>query len=249
MTSTNTPSVDAEVHGVAALPGWRGTDPDDGTWVRIAWASTFDGGRIPAAYEWAQITADGTYHARSQEEAEAAGLVRLIPAVGYHYDEHGEDVVPDAVFGLTDAEVPTAADSFVRCTEEGPNGQCDQDAGLGHFCSRKGHPIDSVETSAGERYTPAIAPAAPVPLDPGNPEHLRQVAAFCRKTDVMPWDFYAEADRLDRERAEAEQDASDRKLARAVAQEGLPFGAASKGQIDLVLAGIRAERARKEAAK
>lgn len=189
---------------VGALPGWRGTDPDGGTWVLTA-------ANDPA---WAEITSEGLWAWRSQEEAEAAGLVRLIPAVGYHYDERGEDVVPDAVFGLTDAEVPTAADSFVRCTEEGPNGQCDQDARTNHRCARKGNPIDPNF----EHYADAIAPAAPAPLDPGNPEHLRPIVAALRTIEkAYPpghCDYEtircarslldSEADRLDREQREAQ---------------------------------------------
>lgn len=45
-------------------------------------------------------------------------------------------------------------DSAVRCGEEGPNGQCDQDARLDHWCIRRGNPIETDRP----RYTEAIHP-------------------------------------------------------------------------------------------
>lgn len=36
-------------------------------------------------------------------------------------------------------------ETFVRCDNEGPNGQCDQDARVGHWCTRKGNPVDPDE--------------------------------------------------------------------------------------------------------
>lgn len=180
---------------VGALPGWRGTDPDGGTWVRLAWISTLPTGRVQAPCEWAQITADGTYYPRTQEEAEAAGLVRLIPAVGYHYDERGEDVVPDVEGGA--------------------------------------------------------------PLDPGNPEHLRQVRDFLGQVgmrngypmqamETVRNDLGHEADRLDRERAEAEaeQDAAEEAFVQGIYER---WCASDGTDHDLIREAIRAERARQEA--
>lgn len=40
-------------------------------------------------------------------------------------------------------------DSFVRCSEEGVNGQCDQDARTDHWCTRKGNRLDADE----DRFT------------------------------------------------------------------------------------------------
>ncbi|TWS25578.1 hypothetical protein FK530_22940 [Tsukamurella conjunctivitidis] len=172
---------------VGAQPGWRGTDPDGGTWVRLTRRS---------GHPWLEITATGGLHFRTQEEAEAAGLVRLIPAVGYHYDERGEDVVPDVEGGAA-------------------------------------------------------------PLDPGNPERFRQAAESAREMaksphlDTATWEhiaatFESQADRLDREHAEAEQDASDRAEADNYAKESSTteeFWARHNAYLD----GIRAERARQEA--
>ncbi|CAM3740366.1 hypothetical protein TSOC111612_12045 [Tsukamurella ocularis] len=53
-----------------AQPGWRGTDPDGGTWVRR---------HMDYVIPWSMFDAYGMHHERSQEEAEAAGLVPLIP--------------------------------------------------------------------------------------------------------------------------------------------------------------------------
>lgn len=41
---------------------------------------------------------------------------------------------------------------FRRCENEGPNGQCDQDARTDHRCTRKGNPIEPDTTI----YTEAI---------------------------------------------------------------------------------------------
>ncbi|TWS25371.1 hypothetical protein FK268_09275 [Tsukamurella sputi] len=210
----------------SAQPGWRGTDPDGGTWVLTPRKDS-----LP----WIEVlVSNGRAHYRSQEEAEAAGLVPLVAADGR-----------------------AAEGSFVRCDKEGPNGQCDQNARVTHVCSRKGHPIDSVETGAGERFTPGID-TAPAPLDPGNPEHLRQVADVLGRLtprslgvtmtllDGVLRGVRALADRIEREAAEKVQEAEDRKLATEKARAKNPAEWETLPEsdqntiVDMVLTGIRA---------
>lgn len=169
------------------LPGWRGTDPDGGTWVL-----TPDADYRP----WHYLNQDGYSETwRSQEEAEAAGLVPLV-----------------SQNSARDAE-------FYRLGYEG-----------GRL---------------------AAAVTAPAPLDPGNPD-LRAVVEALQVLGRR-WPDHgilrnartflaAEADRLDRERAEAEQDASDRKRAEEIADQHGVIDI--DGAMDLVLAGIRDERER-----
>ncbi|MGX9296058.1 hypothetical protein [Tsukamurella paurometabola] len=100
----------------------------------------------------------------------------------------------------------------------------------------------------------------PAPLDPGNPEHLRQVAEFLTHvTATLALHdaqaalidaenvLYRQAERLDRERAEAEQDAADRERAEEYARTRWEFDTPTYWEcVDAYLAGIRAERARLE---
>lgn len=103
----------------------------------------------------------------------------------------------------------------------------------------------------------------PAPLDPGNPEHLRQVAdlfPYIRGYAESPHHAVAlsardwlesEAERLDRERAEAEQDRKDRELAERIAEarhDWWPMAEQPQRESHIgdVLAGIRAGRAEHE---
>ncbi|CAM3430214.1 hypothetical protein [Tsukamurella hominis] len=270
-----------------ALPGWRGTDPDGGTWVRRP------GG--PYDHPWAQFIVGHSvgYRVRSQEEAEAAGLVRLIPAVGYHYDERGEDVVPDGAApapiapgarAVTDAERAGEAETFLAHWAGGNRVSAEdredfiaawtgwhRGADFDRECAERDAKaaIDAyVSALAVERaeLTAALADArsaAPAPLDPGNPEHLRQVVKFvmscyigedddviAEQVRALATSLHSRADRLDRERAEAEQDASDRKRAEEILAEEYPddeFTAAGRdASLRLILAGVRAGRAERQ---
>lgn len=193
MTAPN-PAVDA-------LPGWRGADPDGGTWVRLMSAAG-TGNPIPV---WRYVSpSGGSDYRRTQEEAEAAGLEPLYAASDF--EAQGWERVAECV-----------KDCPVCCA--------------------------------------VLTPAAPAPLDPGNPEHLREVDKFLGR-------FYASigiasssagsvckqlrsvADRLDREQREAEQDAADRKRAEEYAngfEDATPDD--RRGLRQGYLAGIRAERA------
>lgn len=90
----------------------------------------------------------------------------------------------------------------------------------------------------------------PAPLDPGNPEHLRQVADallydantmvadsdLCRAMHTVEFYLRAEADRLDREQREAEQDAAEAdKLAAVLADFAIYDTDGSRN--DTILAG------------
>lgn len=256
---------------VGVQPGWRGTDPDGGTWLR----------RFPdAESEWFEFTADGHLALRSQEEAEAAGLVRLIPAVGYHYDERGEDVVPDGAApapiapgarAVTDAERAGEAETFLAHWAGGNRVSAEdredfiaawtgwhRGTDFDRECDERDAKaaIDAyVSALAVERaeLTAALADArsaAPAPLDPGNPEHLRQVADallydantmvadsdLCRAMHTVEFYLRAEADRLDREQREAEQDAAEAdKLAAVLADFAIYDTDGSRN--DTILAG------------
>ena len=210
---------------VGALPGWRGTDPDGGTWVLTPYTA--------GAEPWITYDARGVCPGwRSQEEAEAAGLVPLVAET----DE-------------TDQRIYAA---------------WDQVAGHPAFKQCYDDPRPLIEAVMERLDRLASAPAAPAPLDPGNPEHLRQVAAFVGRFRFrlgaptgaaisVRDDLNTEADRLDRERAEAEQAAADRKRAEEIAQErSHPVWwhmseENQKARTEDILAGIRAERARQEA--
>lgn len=261
------------------LPGWRGTDPDGGTWVR-----TPDPDDCPWHYmdhygeaeEW-----------RSQEEAEAAGLVPLIPApdgmglsidLGENWGVWGCDTLVEALTalgvepGMDLGDVLLLAGSsaapLAAPAPLGPGAVSDADrvgdaetflahwAGGGRVSAEdredfiaawtgwhRGTDFDRecaerdakealdayVSALAVERaeLTAALADArsaAPAPLDPGNPEHLRQVAEFLGRVpmrngqpreavDLVRTDLGHYADNAEREQREAEQDAADRKLA------------------------------------
>ncbi|RDB46170.1 hypothetical protein [Tsukamurella tyrosinosolvens] len=269
-----------------AQPGWRGTDPDGGTWVLAA--------RATATYPWWYVSANGeNYGWRSQEEAEAAGLVRLIPAVGYHYDERGEDVVPDdaapapiapGARAVTDAERAGEAETFLAHWAGGNRVSAEdredfiaawtgwhRGADFDRECAERDAKaaIDAyVSALAVERaeLTAALADArsaAPAPLDPGNPEHLRQVAEFVLEamgTAYQPVviDMHSKAARLEAAAAEAAQDVADRALATEKARAKNPAEWETLPEfdqntiIDMVMTGIRAAderagRARQEA--
>ena len=100
---------------------------------------------------------------------------------------------------------------------------------------------------------------APAPLDPGNPEHLRQVREFLghvgmrngypmQAMETVRNDLGHEADRLDRERAEAAQDAADRKRANEYAAGLLDLSTPMRhARADGYYAALQDERARAEA--
>ncbi|WP_367582334.1 hypothetical protein [Tsukamurella tyrosinosolvens] len=196
-------------------PGWRGTDPDGGTWVRLTRRS---------GHPWLEITATGGLHFRTQEEAEAAGLVPLEP------QRDRAELLAEAV----------------QVARTGTVGQPPNVEGV------------TVEEAADIMACALLAGAAPAPLDPGNPEDLREVDKFLGR-------FYASigiasssagsvckqlrsvADRLDREQREAEQDAADRKRAEEYARTRWEFDTPTYWECAAAyLAGIRAERARAE---
>ena len=230
MTASN-PAVDAQ-------PGWRGTDPDGGTWILMHPDSGMD------VLPWAEFTAGGRLVFRSQEEAEAAGLVAVVAETAVHELCEAIRLTAEYVGPKTLPAIDGWSwfDALVKYAPE--TAQVFSQAGWGHL-------------------SPAAAPA---PLDPGNPEHLRQVAAFVaaiRGLDQTRLALPAQADRLDRDRAEAEQDASDRKLAERIARDaherergltGTPtWGAITqesrRSQIEAALAGIRAADERAERAE
>lgn len=200
----------------SATPGQRFTDPDGGTWV-LVWRHH---GELP----WWYASADGkSWCWPPQEEAEAAGLVRLEP-------------ISEAQARLE--RNPQAVEAIQQAERDLRDGK-------------------AVEIEI---------PAAPAPLDPGNPEHLRRVREFVlelratadltgQKTLGVVALFLAdEIVRLEREASEVEREAADRELAHKTA-------AASKEDFTLlaesyqeeiqrhVLAGIRAERVRAEETK
>lgn len=211
-------------------PGWRGTDPDGGTWV----LTTTDG----KTWGW-----------RTQEEAEAAGLVPLIPAP----DGMGLSIDLGETWGVW------GCNTLVEVlTELGVEPGMD----LG----------DVVKMVAEREAAPLIAAvSAPAPLDPGSPEHLLLAQRL-----LMHSDLHEDADSkliealrvvrvmlaerriaLEAERAEAEQDAADRKLATEKARAKNPAEWETLPEfdqntiIDMVMTGIRAaderaERARQE---
>ena len=203
---------------VGARRGWRGTDPDGGTWVlvddfvvRLPWlvvSAAVGGLRI----DW-----------RSQEEAEAAGL---------------EALQAESAWDLRhEVEAWLLAEARWKLAES-------QDA------VRYWRGLWEAEKDR--------AAAAPAPLDPGNPEHLRQVADVLDsvgRPETARW-IRSEADRLDREAREKAQDASDLKRAEEYARteaegEHRALGGWSamradirEWHIELALRAIRAERAR-----
>ncbi|WP_261862409.1 hypothetical protein, partial [Mycobacterium montefiorense] len=126
-------------------PGWRGTDPDGGTWVRLTRRS---------GHPWLEITATGGLHFRTQEEAEAAGLVAVVAETAVHELCEAIRLTVEYVGPKTLPAIDGWLwfDALVKYAPE--TAQVFMQAGWGHL-------------------SPAAAPA---PLDPGNPEHLRQVA-------------------------------------------------------------------------
>ncbi|WP_367582219.1 hypothetical protein [Tsukamurella tyrosinosolvens] len=236
-----------------ATPGWRGTDPDGGTWVRLTRRS---------GHPWLQITPLGEPRFRTQEEAEAAGLVPLVP-----------QVVEDEVLDCENCGDKPCRDCEMRHCHDGSV----KDAAPAGWLPKPEH-VDQMRhlleitggfTSADQRARFLLssdfvrALAAPAPLDPGNPEHLRQVADVLGRLtprslgvtmtllDGVLLGVRSLADRLDRERAEVEQAAADRKLAEDVAdevwsrEESAWHIAQKAAQATLVR--IRAERARASA--
>lgn len=226
---------------VGALPGWRGTDPHGGTWVRLTRRS---------GHPWLEITATGGLHFRTQEEAEAAGLVPL---------------VAETKRGRVDL---TPGDYWLTSYGDGKGPAIVTNEGLllvEQFPSRETK--STTWSDMTHLYHPgrwkieprSAVPAAPAPLDPGNPEDWRKHAVMSRhladRCMGTANDEVLEAaanladrmaDRLDREHAEAEQDAADRAEADNYAKESSTteeFWARHNAYLD----GIRAERARQEA--
>lgn len=140
----------------------------------------------------------------------------------------------------------------------------------GHWSQRKQEEAEAANLVPLVGYETYIedslkASDAPAPLDPGNPEHLRQVADAVVDFPLPQWEdateekleqdaetaqefarfWRAEADRIEREAAEqareAEQDAADRKRAEMFIREHFPDHLNSGGPA-LIEAFIRAER-------
>lgn len=210
-----------------AQPGQRFTDPDDGTWVRRV--------RTFVTYPWAHYDANGVFAGRTQEEAEAAGLVLLVSETA---GPTGALVAGWCVIHYPDAEVEQAV------AEE-------LDASLDL--------ADEERESATAAVVKRLREFEPAPLDPGNPEHLRQVAEFveehARRGGALskPGVEYVNADSLrrdadclDREHAEAEQAAADLELIEDARLVQLKCGG---DEFDFGMALLRAERARAEETK
>lgn len=227
---------------VGALPGWRGTDPDGGTWVRRA---------EDAIYPWHEIDARGELYWRSQEEAEAASLVPLVSQA--HVDdlkkawqEHIESV-RDQRDSLA-SDLSSANDEIARLADAAP---APLDPGnpehLPEFDEKNATHLRWLADAIGD---------APLPWASDEENHPEREQANDEMTETVEQfaDFWrSEADRLDRERAEAEQaeaeqDTSDRKRAAELVEQ---VYAAADGTFvskeSIALAGIRAERARQEA--
>ena len=260
-----------------ALPGWRGTDPDGGTWVLRA--------LVPNT-PWYHFDPDGYLAWHSQEEAEKANLVPLLPQNVNVDDEHYRRGYADAQAAVpapldpgavSDADRVGDAETFLAHWAGGGRVSAEdredfiaawtgwhRGTDFDRECAERDakEALDAyVSALAVERaeLTAALADArsaAPAPLDPGNPEHLRRVLSYLDEVngggavdvrsslqDVQDW-LIGEADRLDREQREAEQDASDRERAVAyAARRGLQD---DKYEVDAALHIIRAERARQE---
>ena len=211
---------------VGVLPGWRGTDPDGGTWVLTA-----DRDSAPWTYVNTSGGSDG-HRYRTQGEAEAAGLVPLIPAP----DSMGLSIDLGETWGVWGCN--TLVEALTALGVE------------------PGMDLGDVLLLAGSSAAPLAAPAL---LDPGNPEHLRQVVSLIDALPLPGLHNHAllavtrslrdEADRLDRERAEAEQDAADRERAEEYAngfEDATPDD--RRGLRQGYLAGIRAARDEKAGA-
>ncbi len=192
---------------IGALPGWRGTDRKGGTWVRR---------EVGALGRWAHFTASGVLVWRSQEEAEAAGLMRLLEV----------------------------SEADVRALEAARTGPAPLDPGnpehLPEFDEKNSAHLRWLADAVGDVTLPWASDEENRPeREQANNEMAETVEQFA--------DFWRkEADRLDREHAEAEQDASDRAEADNYAKESSTteeFWARHNAYLD----GIRAERARQEA--
>lgn len=185
-------------------PGWRGTDPDGGTWVRRP---------ADAMSDWIRYDREGVSSWRSQEQAEEASLVPLV------------------------------AETNLKSLQN------DRDGWRSEALAARFHE------------------AAPAPLDPGNPEHLRQVADallddantmvadsdLCRAMHTVEFYLRGQADRLDREQRESEQDRKDRELAVEIAKtQRHDFGLLAESYreeiLRHILAGLRAGRAERQEA-
>lgn len=216
----NAPKLDVQ-------PGWRGTDPDGGTWVRRA---------EDAIYPWHEIDARGELHWRSQEEAEAASLVPLVSQA--HVDdlkkawqEHIESV-RDQRDSLA-SDLSSANDEIARLADAAP---APLDPG------NPEHLPDFDWKNAGHlRWLADAAQAAPLPISIGDDS-----AEVYEYVEDLAQHWNEEADRIEREAAKAEQDASDRKLAEQVAGPWA-LNKDYEAHVESVLAGIRAERERQEA--
>ena len=202
-------------HYAGTQPGWRGTDPDGGTWVRQP------GDRI---VQWAHFTVCGVYRKRTQEEAEAADLVPLHPAP----TEPGQFWV--LVGGKSPAAAPAPLDPTwshypVAEVEQAVAEELDATLDL----------VDEERELATAAVVKRLCEFEPAPLDPGNPEHLRQVANFLTALAVtLDWEhpndmkitplwLRDKADRLDREARGAERDAKAREVATEIARGCWPF--------------------------
>lgn len=187
-----------------ALPGWRGTDPDGGTWVLTEDADAEPWIHVDARGQWDNGPRPDMW--RTQEEAEAAGLVPLVAET--------QPVLSSAIF----APKPRLTIADLR-----------------------------------------FEPAAPAPLDPDNPDHLRQVAdvleAMPGETFQAAWESLNERifrleDAAAEKAREAEQDAADRKRADEFIAAATPGSSYTPDHLRYAyLTGIRAERARQEAEK
>ncbi|KXO90927.1 hypothetical protein AXK58_21065 [Tsukamurella tyrosinosolvens] len=216
--------------------------------------SSLTGGSLAAAVmrpkPWLVVSVDGaTYDFRSQEEAEAADLVPLVAetsavvealelaaAVESVADGSTSSLsLDDRVLGVPfAAPAPLARDDasgWLDIVFDGPPSH-----ESGRFVEVEDSAGRSIQIGdwldRGDGHWTLRVPVS-APLDPGNPEDLRQVREVVLKlrSAVGPATAkgatlgsfaYLLADeivRLDRERAEAVQDAADRKLTEDVADE------------------------------
>lgn len=227
-----------------ARPGQPFTDRKGGTWVRRHRA---------CAAPWGEYAADGAFRARSQEEAEAAGLVAVVAEteVAQARRERDEALAEmraerpaplDQGDSRTDADRAEDAELFLA---QWPGGKrltvedrADFIAGWTgwHAGDDFGHECDVRDRLA------AAAAAAPAPLDPRNPADLRRVADFVEEHErrggalarpeveyVNANSLRRDADRIERETAEKAQEAKDRAAVREILAEltpkeiGIPF--------------------------
>lgn len=204
---------------VGARPGWRGTDPDGGTWVRMA----------NAEYRpWLHIDRHGTWQWRSQEEAEAAGLVAVVAETEVGELTRERDRLHariDTLLGIAEG------DDLIYSPRELQRARL----------QFSGFAYDNLQAEI-ER----LRAAAPAPLDPGNPEH--RAWAYRQAAMALDPELYAGAiDDLQRWADEAEQtarDAADRELAeeyaaRIVCWKGTALGTKAS-VIDQMVAFARA---------